>query len=204
MAIEVIDQGKNNRIEVSPEFLSGQNGIIKIYGDDNSIKIGNNCLSRSIFWEVGSSCKIDISDRVYLSALTIYLKEGASVSIGKGTGFTWKTILQAHEAKDISIGEDCLFASDTRITVSDMHSIMDRSTGKRINHAKSILIDDHVWISDGVLILKGATVGTGSVIGAKSVVTRAIPPYTLAVGAPAKVIKSNISWTHDLIQEQDD
>ena len=52
-----------------------------------------------------------------------------------------------------------------------------------------IKIMNDVWIGTGVRILDGVTIGRGSVIGAGSVVTKSIPDYSVAVGAPAKVIK---------------
>lgn len=53
-----------------------------------------------------------------------------------------------------------------------------------------ITIEDHVWIGQGVAILKGVTIGRGSVIGINSVVTKSIPPHSIAVGNPAKVVKT--------------
>ena len=50
-----------------------------------------------------------------------------------------------------------------------------------------VVIEDDVWLGTDVKILDGVTVGTGSVIGAGSIVTKSIPPYSIAVGAPAKV-----------------
>lgn len=52
-----------------------------------------------------------------------------------------------------------------------------------------VIIEDNVWIGEFVSILPGVTVGKGSIIGANSVVSRNIPPYSIAVGSPAKVIK---------------
>ena len=51
-------------------------------------------------------------------------------------------------------------------------------------------IDDDVWIGANAIVLPGVTIGKGSVIGAGIVVTKDIPPYSVAVGVPAKVIKS--------------
>ena len=56
-------------------------------------------------------------------------------------------------------------------------------------HRKSIVIEDDVWIAGRVNIMAGVTIGEGSIIGAGSVVTKDIPPYSVAVGVPAKIIK---------------
>ncbi len=52
-----------------------------------------------------------------------------------------------------------------------------------------IRIDRDAWIGRGACILPGVTIGEGSVVGANSVVTGDIPPYSIAAGVPAKVIK---------------
>ena len=54
---------------------------------------------------------------------------------------------------------------------------------------KPIVICDDVWIGGNVNIIAGVTIGSGCVIGAGSVVTHDIPPMSVAVGAPAKVIR---------------
>lgn len=53
-----------------------------------------------------------------------------------------------------------------------------------------IIIDDNVWIGDKATILAGVHIGEGSIIGANSVVTKDIPPFSIAVGNPAKIIKT--------------
>lgn len=57
------------------------------------------------------------------------------------------------------------------------------------NKQNFIKIQDNVWIGMGVIVLPGVTIGEGSVIGAGAVVTKDIPPNTLAVGSPAKPIR---------------
>jgi acetyltransferase-like isoleucine patch superfamily enzyme len=50
-------------------------------------------------------------------------------------------------------------------------------------------IEHDVWIGAGVHVLAGSTIGTGAIVGAGSVVTNDIPPYAVAVGAPAAVVR---------------
>lgn len=99
--------------------------------------------------------------------------------------------------KHIKIGNNVLMAS--KIYISDC-SHGDYSGGtndtnpniepmKRHFVCKIVVIEDNVWIGEFVSILPGVTIGKGSIIGANSVVTKNIPPYAIAVGAPAKVIK---------------
>ncbi|WP_199520746.1 DapH/DapD/GlmU-related protein [Pseudomonas lactis] len=53
-----------------------------------------------------------------------------------------------------------------------------------------MVIEDDVWIGEKVAILKGVTVGKGSVIGAGAVVTKDVPPYSVAAGIPARILKT--------------
>ena len=55
--------------------------------------------------------------------------------------------------------------------------------------AEDILVQEHAWVCANTTILQGVTIGKYSVVGAGSVVTKDIPPYSVAVGNPAKVIK---------------
>lgn len=55
--------------------------------------------------------------------------------------------------------------------------------------ALPIIIEDNVWIGGGVIVLAGVTIGNNSVIGAGSVVTKSIPPCSVAVGNPCKIIR---------------
>ena len=60
-----------------------------------------------------------------------------------------------------------------------------------------IIIEDNVWIGDKVTVLGGVTIGRNAIIGSNSVVTKNIPPYCVAAGIPAKVIKSVKSKERD-------
>ena len=52
-----------------------------------------------------------------------------------------------------------------------------------------VIVEDNVWIGERSTILKGVTIGRGSVIACNSVVTKDVPPYSIAAGNPAKVVK---------------
>ena len=58
-----------------------------------------------------------------------------------------------------------------------------------LEYTKPIIIGDNCWIAANVTICGGVTIGEGCVIGAGSVVTKDIPPHSLAVGNPCRVIR---------------
>jgi acetyltransferase-like isoleucine patch superfamily enzyme len=55
------------------------------------------------------------------------------------------------------------------------------------------VIEDDVWLGYGAIVLTGVTVGRGSVVAAGSVVTRDIPPYSIAAGVPAEIVGKRFS-----------
>ena len=57
----------------------------------------------------------------------------------------------------------------------------------------NVLIGHDVWIGQNVTVLSGVCIGTGAIIGANSLVAKSIPPYSIAVGNPAKVIRYRFS-----------
>ena len=56
-------------------------------------------------------------------------------------------------------------------------------------YAKPVTIGNDCWFGANVVICPGVTIGEGAVVGANSTVTKDVPPYTIVVGNPAKVIK---------------
>ncbi|WP_162942352.1 acyltransferase [Desertimonas flava] len=83
--------------------------------------------------------------------------------------------------------------------MSDMHSIVEVSSGRRLNPPADVEIDDRVWVGQRSLLLKGTTIGVGTVVGAGAVVTSTLPGNSLCVGVPARVVRSGISWHHELL-----
>lgn len=87
---------------------------------------------------------------------------------------------------NVMMGPDVLIYTQNRCT-SDPKVPM-RTQG--MNQIMPVIIEDDVWIGARVCILPGVVIGKGSVIGACAVVSKSIPPYSVAVGNPAKVVKS--------------
>ncbi len=84
---------------------------------------------------------------------------------------------------NIKIGRHCLIASHSGIYASSR-----QASGLT---REGIEIGDNCWLGTGAKILDGVKIGQNCIIGAGSVVTKSIPPYSVAVGVPAKVIKEN-------------
>jgi lipopolysaccharide O-acetyltransferase len=98
--------------------------------------------------------------------------------------------------KNVCIGDNVLMASRIYISDNSHGSYKDSNATnpeippiKRDYYINPVHIEDNVWIGEGVVVMPGVTIGKGSIIGANSVVTKNIPPYVIAVGAPAKPIK---------------
>lgn len=98
-----------------------------------------------------------------------------------------------HVYDKLNIGSGSVFSWNVSILDGDGHTL---ETDKKTNSAAGITIGRNVWVGNNTIILKGVNIGEGSVIGAGSVVTHSIPPHSLAVGNPAKVIKTNVKWDY--------
>jgi maltose O-acetyltransferase len=112
----------------------------------------------------------------------------AVIEIGTGNWFSNNVSLVATQG--ISIGDGCQIGDMVTILDSDFHEV-DPATRKRSAGASGrVTIGNNVWLGSRVMILKGVTVGANSVIGPMSVVTRNVAPNSVAVGAPARFIRS--------------
>lgn len=123
----------------------------------------------------------------------ILMGYGCVMYIGSGATFTNSTNFTLAEEKDIFIGPNCMFAENIFASNTDGHPIFSQD-GERINHGRSILIGEHVWAGRGSEILKGSVVHSGSVIGARSLVSGTIPPNSICIGSPARVIRTDIHF----------
>ncbi len=78
-----------------------------------------------------------------------------------------------------------IFTMNHRADRTDIHMGAQGMTEKR-----KVIIGNDVWIGQRVMIMPGVTIGDGCIIAAGAVVTKDIPPYSIAGGVPARVLKS--------------
>lgn len=99
--------------------------------------------------------------------------------------------------KEIVIEDDVNVASGVRFMDSDAHpkDTTERiaDLAPRLEEIKPIRVCRYAWIGQNSFILKGVTIGEGAIIGVNSVVMTDIPPYSVAIGNPARVVVKNAS-----------
>lgn len=112
---------------------------------------------------------------------------GDRVQFGKNVFINFNCTFQP--AGGVEFGNDIFVGSDVRFYTT-IHPLdpEERTSGKA--SVRPIKIGSKVWIGGGAIILPGVEIGEGTTIGGGSVVTRSIPPRSVAVGNPCKVIKT--------------
>jgi len=126
------------------------------------------------------------------SPATLLAKQpGARIQIGSKTRIHASGICAF---LSVSIGSRCLIAANCQIMDSSGHPLAADNVESRIDivykDALPVVIGDDVWLCEGVKVMPGVTIGKGTVVAAGSVVTKSLPPYCLAGGIPAKVIRT--------------
>lgn len=148
------------------------------------IKFGRRCIFRQ-------GCKImgdcTFGDNVEVHQYAQIRTTKSQIRIGDNTSFAWGSLI----AGKVNIGSNTIIGSYVTVsgsnhTFSD-HNKLIKEQGVNI---KGVNIGDNVYIASRSIILDGVTIGSHSVIGAGSVVTKDIPPYSVVVGNPARVIKT--------------
>jgi acetyltransferase-like isoleucine patch superfamily enzyme len=114
----------------------------------------------------------------------------ARIAIGQGT-FLNLGVMVASMAL-VEIGDHCMFANGCFVTDAN-HRFSDPNqpiTWQGFDSKGPTRIGDNVWCGAHVVVTSGVTIGERCVIGANSVVTTDIPPYSIAAGAPARVLRT--------------
>lgn len=195
-------KGKGNYIDKRFAFL--RKNRITINGSNNQIILGNGArLINCNIYIYGNNNVLFIDDGCYCINSEFYFEdEFCRIEMGCKTSSLGVHFAATEPNSKIKIGEKCLFSSDIEIRTGDSHSIIDTNTNKRINYAKDVNIEDHVWIGAHARILKGSKISKNSVVANSAVVTKEFDKGNCIIGGfPAKIIGENINWKNERIYE---
>jgi len=115
-----------------------------------------------------------------------YCDYGSNISVGEKVYFNFNCVVL--DVNKVTIGSNTLFGPNVQLYTAT-HPLDYKSRAEMLEAGKSIIIGSDVWFGGGVIVCPGVTIGDRCVIGAGSVVTKDIPPDTMAAGNPCKVIK---------------
>jgi acetyltransferase-like isoleucine patch superfamily enzyme len=149
------------------------------------------------------------------AAIRFRLKGGASViylagrypnyQIGRGS-YGDLEVLEFGEGATLRIGAYCSFARGSQIFLGGEHrtdwvttypfTALDRRLAHIEGHPKTrgdVTVGSDVWFGREAMVMSGVTIGDGAVIGARSLVTKDVPPYAIASGNPARVVRERFA-----------
>jgi acetyltransferase-like isoleucine patch superfamily enzyme len=170
--------GRGCRILNKGHLSAGRNLYLGAYGyfdclSAEGVSFGNN---------------VTIRENCWLQLTSRYDQPGEFIRIGDNVYIGPRSILGA--AAPLVIGNRCQIGANVSF-IAENHAFEE---GKEIFNQGvtrvGITIEDDVWIGNNVTILDGVTVGEGCVLGAGTVLTRSVPPRSVVVGVPGRVIKT--------------
>lgn len=187
-------KGSNNSIQNKGIKIASR---IQIKGIGNVfINETGSVIYRSVIRINGAGNRIVLHSGAYISGAELYIEDNnCTIEIGSNTYVGHHSHLACTEdGRVIKIGNKCMLSSYVQMRTGDSHSILDLANHNRINYAADINIGDHCWIGEGARILKGVNLENDTVVGTGAIVTKSAGPNELLAGAPARVVKENISW----------
>ena len=150
---------------------------------EDDVKI--DALSRGGVW-LGDNVSIGRFSVIECTGVITHLGEG--FRIGRNSNLGDYSFVGA--AGGVTIGEDVLIGQGVRFH-SENHVIARTDVPMKSQGVtnRGIVVEDDVWLGSGVILLDGVRVGHGAVVAAGSVVNRDVPPYAIAGGVPAQILK---------------
>jgi acetyltransferase-like isoleucine patch superfamily enzyme len=137
---------------------------------------------------IGEYVKIDQYSVISNSILQDHTTIGRNCEIYQS--FVGQSSIINHNSimMNAKVGNYCAISWNVTLGAK-IHSTESVSVRPTVDEKKITDIGDDVWIGANVVVTPGVHIGTGAVIGASAVVTKNMPPYSIAVGIPATVIK---------------
>jgi acetyltransferase-like isoleucine patch superfamily enzyme len=160
---------------------------------------------RVVIYQAYLGGPVEFGDGVHLHLGSIIeTGQGGSVLIGAHTHIQPRCQFSAYKGS-IRIGCGVQIAPYCSFYPYDHGIEPDSLISKQpIRSRGDIVVGDDAWLGVGVCVLDGARIGKGAVIGAGSVVTGEIPDYAIAVGVPARVVRSRLDLASSATLEKYD
>ena len=122
-------------------------------------------------------------------APNVSIVNGERISVGAGTKIgAYCSLWAGDDHARIAIGEHCSFGPGVFVIASNYRFDPGANFREQPREEADVVIGDDVWIGAGAFVTAGVEIGDGCVVGAHAVVTRSLPPESIAVGVPAHVI----------------
>ena len=122
-------------------------------------------------------------------APNVSLRNGQRITIGAHGHIGERCYLWAGDSTGrVTLGDHVSLAPEVFLTASDYQFVAGRAFRDQPKRERDITIGNDVWLGTRVVVTAGVTIGDGCIVGAGAVVTRDIPPDSIAVGVPAKVV----------------
>lgn len=152
--------------------------------------IGNGCVldARAAALET----VLSIGDDVMLSHNVMISSKNAAISIGHRVGIGPYTVVQAADSSEIEIGDDAVIAAHCYIAGGGEYSFerLDVPIARQEMRPIGVTsVGAGVWLGARVTVLGGASIGRDGIVGAGAVVTRELPPRSISIGVPARVVR---------------
>ncbi|MFE2277958.1 sugar O-acetyltransferase [Streptomyces sp. NPDC059454] len=165
-----------------PEIARRQQRAMRLAARYQAAYPENPAEARPILTELLASVGEDVDVRPPL-----YVDYGSNISIGARTFVNYH--LTALDVARITIGEDCQIGPNVQL-LTPTHPVEPEPRRDKLEAALPITIGDNVWLGGGAIVCPGVTIGDNSVIGAGAVVTKDIPANVVAVGNPARPVRT--------------
>jgi acetyltransferase-like isoleucine patch superfamily enzyme len=121
-------------------------------------------------------------------APNVSLRNGRNITIGAGAHVGERCLLWAGERATITLGEKALLGPEVVVTVANYRLEPGIPPVDQPRDEADVVIGAGTWLGARVIVLPGVRIGDGAVVGAGAVVTRDVPPDSIAVGSPARVV----------------
>lgn len=165
----------------------------------HKIKIGDNCIvdENCVLDAKGEDARgIEMGNNCVLSRNNILSCKGGYIKLGDGTNIAQNSLVHSESA--VELGRNTLVASYVYFVGGGNHdfSRTDIPVIQQPSLSRGgILIDDNCWFGAGVIVLDGSKIGRDCVIAAGAIVNSDLPPFSIAVGMPAKVLRNRLEST---------